>query len=354
MFTVDAHLDLSMNAVEWNRDLTRSLEEIREREKGLTDKPDRGLGVVSLPEMRRGEIGLCVATQIGRYVEPGNPLPGYNSPEIAWAMTQAQLAWYRAMEEAGEMVQIVDRAGLDRHLEQWQSRSADGPLGYVLSLEGADSILTPGHLERSFASGLRAIGLSHYGDGRYCPGTGSTGGLTAMGRELLAEVQRLNLILDMTHLTDEAFWEVLELYDGPLWASHSNCRQLVPDQRQFSDEQIRELCQRDAVIGAAFDAWMLYPNWIRGETEPQTADVRISHVVDHIDHICNLVGDSRFCGIGSDLDGGYGREQCPTDLETIADLARVADILSDRGYSPEDVQGIMHGNWIRKLRDAWS
>ena len=108
------------------------------------------------------------------------------------------------------------------------------------------------------------------------------------------------------------------------------------------------------MIGAAFDAWMLYPNWIRGETEPQTADVRISHVVDHIDHICNLVGDSRFCGIGSDLDGGYGREQCPTDLETIADLARVADILSDRGYSPEDVQGIMHGNWIRKLRDAWS
>src|SRR5262245_28386519 len=140
----DAHLDLAMNAMEWNRDLTRPIEEVRGRERHLTDKPDRGRGTVSFPEMRRGGVGLCVATQIARYVAPDNPLNGWHSQEQAWAMTQAQLAWYRAMEERGELVSIRDRAALDRHLASW----ADGgspdrrAIGYVLSLEGADSIVT--------------------------------------------------------------------------------------------------------------------------------------------------------------------------------------------------------------------
>src|SRR5881296_3671333 len=124
MFILDAHLDLAMNALEWNRDLTRPVSEIRQREQGLNDKPDRGKGTVSLPEMRRGNIGLCVATQIARYVKPGNPLPGWHSPEQAWAQTQGQLAWYRAMEEGGEMRQIKDAAGLRAHVTLWQTRLA--------------------------------------------------------------------------------------------------------------------------------------------------------------------------------------------------------------------------------------
>src|SRR5436190_13207237 len=119
MFIFDAHLDLAMNAQEWNRDLTRPLSEIREREHGLTDWPDRGRGTVCLPELRRGQIGLVVATQIARYSKRTHPLPGWHSPAQAWAMTQGQLAWYRAMEEAGEMVQIKDRSGLERHLALW-------------------------------------------------------------------------------------------------------------------------------------------------------------------------------------------------------------------------------------------
>src|SRR5436309_8634487 len=121
MFIFDAHLDLSMNALEWNRDLTRPISEIRQREKGLTDKKDRGKGTVSFPEMRRGGIGLCVATQIARCVKPGNPLPGWHSPEQAWAQTQGQLAWYRAMEEAGEMIQIRDAAQLQKHVQLWEN-----------------------------------------------------------------------------------------------------------------------------------------------------------------------------------------------------------------------------------------
>src|SRR5690606_21529720 len=143
MLIFDAHLDLSMNALEWNRDLTRPIEEIRARERGLSDKPDRGNNTVSLGEMRRGKVGLCVATLIGRYVKPSNKLPGWNAPEIAWAQTQGQLAWYRAMEDAGQMVQIRNLAELQRHVALWQNPPADAPIGYILSLEGADSILTP-------------------------------------------------------------------------------------------------------------------------------------------------------------------------------------------------------------------
>jgi membrane dipeptidase len=353
MLLIDGHLDLSMNALEWNRDLTRPLAEVRDRERGRSDKVDRGRGVCTLPEMRRGGIGLCIATQIARYVAPGNPLPGWHSPEIAWAMTQGQLAWYRAMEERGQMVQIASRAALQKHVALWQKNPPEGaPVGYILSLEGADSIVELSYLEKAYASGLRAIGPAHYGPGRYSPGTGAEGGLTTAGRELVQEMRRLGIVLDVTHLTDDAFWEALKTYDGPVWASHNNCRALVPHQRQFSDDQLKELIRRDAVIGAAFDAWMMVPGWIRGKTTPADTGVKIETIVDHMDQICQLAGSARHCAIGSDLDGGYGTEQTAGDLDSIADLARLAEILARRGYSPADVAGIMHGNWLRIFHQA--
>ncbi len=355
LLIMDAHLDLAMNAIEWNRDYTRPIDEIRARERGLTDRPDRGRGTISFEEMRRGNIGVCVATQIARYVAPDNPLPGWHSPEQAWAMTQAQLAWYRAMEERGELVQIRDRAGLDRHLDAWTGHSSQhAPIGYVLSLEGADSIVTLQHLERAYQQGLRAVGPAHYGPGVYAQGTNASGGIGAPGRELLREMERLGIILDATHLCDDSFREALDHFQGRVWASHSNCRALVAHNRQFSDDQIRELIDRGAVIGAAFDAWMLAPGWVRGETTPEEAGVTLDTVLNHIDHICQLAGNARHCGIGSDLDGAFGREQCPADVQTIADLARLPDLLAARGYSAADIEGIAHGNFVRFLREAWS
>ena len=354
MLLFDAHLDLSMNALEWNRDLTQSVAEIRRRETGRTDKIDRARGTVALPDMRRGKIGLCVATQIGRYVGPGNPLPGWHSPEIAWAQTQGQLAWYRAMEEAGDMVQIVDAAGLRRHVDLWTNNPPpNAPIGYILSLEGADSIRTPKHLEQAYAQGLRALGPAHYGAGRYSPGTHLPGPLTPIGRELVKEMDRLGMVLDATHLSDEAFWEVLDLFHGPVWASHSNCRKLVPDQRQFDDDQIKALIARGAVIGGALDAWMMVPGWIRGTTTPETSGVKLEHLLDHWDHICQLAGNANHIGIGTDLDGGYGLEQSPGDIDTIADLDRLPAMLTRRGYAAGDIEKAMHGNWISFLLKAW-
>jgi membrane dipeptidase len=376
MLIVDAHLDLAMNAMEWNRDLTRPIDEIRAREAALTDKPDRGRGTVSFPEMRRGGVGLCVATQIARYVAPGSTLSGWHSPEQAWAMTQAQLAWYRAMEERGELVQIRDRAGLEAHVRTWsgathepQVATAANPepratnreprianserIGYILSLEGADSILTPAHLEGAYAQGLRAVGPAHYGPGRYAYGTNSSGDLGTHGRELLREMDRLGIILDVTHLCDESLRDALDHFRGPIWASHSNCRALVPHNRQFSDDQIRELVQRGAIIGAAFDAWMLDPHWVRGASTPAAAGVTLNTVADHIDHVCQTAGNAAHSMIGSDLDGAFGTEQCPSDVDTIADLSKLPEILASRGYSPGDIESITHANFLRFLRSNW-
>lgn len=353
MLIFDAHLDLAMNALEWNRDLTRPLDEICARESGWTDKPDRGRGTVSFPEMRRGGVGVCVATQIARYVKCGNPLPGWHSPEQAWAQTQGQLAWYRAMEERGELVQIRTRGDLARHLELWNSGANERtPIGYILSLEGADSLLSFRHLEDSYAQGLRALGPAHYGPGLYAQGTDATGKFPPRGRELLREMDRLGIILDVTHLTDEEFVEALDLYRGPMWASHSDCRALAPHQRQLSDEQIKALAQRGGVIGAALDAWMMVPNWIRQQTTPEAVGLRLEKLVEHIDHVCQVTGSARHSGIGSDLDGGFGREQTPTDLESIADLRRIPEMLRARGYSEADVQAIAFGNFVRFLAQA--
>jgi membrane dipeptidase len=355
MLIFDAHLDLAMNALEWNRDLRQPIDAIRTREQGLLDKPDRGRGTVCFPELRRGNVGLCVATQIARHVKPGNPLPGWHSAEQAWAASQGQLAWYCAMEEAGELVQVRDGASLDRQLGAWSvPSSSPRPIGYVLSLEGADSLITLTHLERSFAQGLRAIGLSHYGPGTYAAGTDASGGLANRGLELLREMDRLGLILDVTHLTDQGFWQALDHFDGPVWASHCNCRSLVPHQRQLSDEQIRALIARGGVMGMALDAWMMIPGWQRGQTTPDTAGLRLHKLVDHIEHICQIAGNARHVGIGSDLDGGFGREQCPADLATIADLSRLPELLGARGYAPDDIKRIAHENFIQFLKTAWN
>lgn len=354
MFIIDAHLDLSMNALEWNRDLRLPVHAIRERELGLTDKPDRAKGTVALPELRAGNIGLVVATQIARYVAPENPLPGWHSPQQAWAQSQGQLAWYKAMEAAGEMVMIKNKKDLNDHITLWQDGQPNDkkPVGYILSLEGADSIVTIDHLETAWNYGLRAIGPAHYGSGRYANGTDATGQLHAQGRELIKEIERLGLILDATHLCDDAFRDAMELFNGNVWASHNNVRALVDHNRQFSDEMIRTLISKGAVIGAALDAWMMVPNWVRQQSTPEGMHCNLEVIIDHIDHICQLAGNSRHVGIGTDLDGAFGKEQCPYDLDTIADLQKLPEMFMRRGYSAEDIQNIMHGNFLRFMQKA--
>jgi membrane dipeptidase len=202
--------------------------------------------------------------------------------------------------------------------------------------------------------GVRCASLVHYGHGRYAGGTGTEAPLTSIGRELLAEFTRLGVILDLTHLSDQAFFDVLAAFDGPVFASHQNCRALVPRGRQFTDEQLRAVIERDGVIGVACDNWMLLADWpaqSAGGARPHRSAVPISALADHIDHICQLAGNTRHAAIGSDLDGGFGTEQAPDGLDSIADLQKLAAILTDRGYSTEDVALILGGNWIRFFQE---
>jgi membrane dipeptidase len=352
MFIVDAHLDLSMNALEWNRDLRASIKEINEREKHLTDKPDRGLATVSLDELRKGNIGLVVATQIARYVDRNSSLPGWNSPEQAWAQTQGQLAYYKGLERSNDLRPIRNLPELYSHIEIWPSDQHT--IGYILSLEGADSIVSLEYLEIAHEAGLRALGPAHYGPGRYAQGTNATGGIGPKGRELLQKMRELNIILDATHLCDDSFDEAMEHFDGHVWASHHNCRALVDHNRQFSDAQFKELIRRGAVIGMPLDAWMMVPNWERGKSTPKSMGVTLNTMIDHLSHICDLAGNTNHVGMGTDLDGGFGKEQCPNDLETIADLQKIPNLLAKRGFSEDDIKKICHQNWLNFLEKAWA
>ncbi|MCG8649795.1 MAG: membrane dipeptidase [Pirellulales bacterium] len=355
MLIFDAHLDLSLNALEYNRDLRLPLETIRRDEAGMNDLQGRARGTVSFPEMRRAGIGICVATQLAGCMKPAAPVGAWNSPEQAHAMTQGQLAWYRAMERDGQLRQITTGRQLDNHLQQWRSDPETTPIGYVLSLEGADSLRGLDDLEHSYQQGLRALGPAHYGAGRYAMGHDREGPLSNLGRELLQEMDRLGMILDVTHLCEQTFWEALDLFEGPLWASHHNCRALVDDPRQLSDRQIKALAERGAVIGVACDVWMVVPNCQRGVTDHERMrGADLGKLADHVDHICQLLGSAEHTGIGSDLDGGYGTEQTPADLETIADLNRLVEILRRRGYRDSDLKRICHGNFITFLQQAWT
>jgi membrane dipeptidase len=348
MLVIDAHLDLAMNAVMWNRDLALGALETRqiERDEGFTEK-GRCAGTVGLPDLRAGEIGLVFATVIARKNHGQNSDIDFRTHEIAFAQAQGQLAYYREMERQGIIRLIRTRENLAAWKAAWDADPANAPFGFVLLMEGADPIVDPQQARLWWDDGLRMVGLAHYGPSAYAFGTGGAGPLTENGRALLREMDALGMMLDASHLTDESFNQALDLFSGIVLASHSNCRALVPGDRQLDDAMIRRLIKRDAVIGAVMDAWMLQPNWERGVTTNE--GLTLEAVADQIDHVCQLAGNSRHAAIGTDLDGGYGIEQTPCDLDTIADVQRIPDLLRKRGYSEDDIAAIMHGNWLRLL-----
>jgi len=361
MLIADGHLDLAWNALQWNRNLLDSVHTIRSGE-SRGSEAGRALGTVALPEMRAGRIALSFATLLARATGQPSPHIDYASPAQAFGIARGQLAYYRALEEAGEARVITQTAQLDSHLAQWAAWEAaepagqvtTPPLGFVILMEGADPIRDAGQLAEWHAAGLRILGLTHYGVGRYAGGTATDAGLSPNCLPLLREMERVGVILDLTHCSDPAFWQALAHYAGPVLASHSNCRALVPHQRQFSDDQIGAILERDGVIGAVLDAWMLQPGWSIGhDNNLARPQVGLADVVEHIDHVCQLAGDSAHAALGSDLDGGFGREASPCDLDTIADLQKLRGLLGQRGYSEQDVAAILHGNWIRLLRQSW-
>jgi membrane dipeptidase len=349
---IDAHLDLGWSALSFDRDLTLPLDDIRKHEAEMTDERARGHNTVCLPELRKAGVAVAVATLLARSGPVHKFRPAhkrtdldYNAQSIAYAVAHGQLAYYRLLEQQGHLKFIRTRGEFDAHWKAYAADPRSTPLGIILSMEGADPIVNVDQVDYWWQQGLRAVGPAHFGRSHYAYGTGVDGPLSDAGVELIKRFEKIGMLLDVTHLSDISFWQAIEIYHGPLLASHHNCRALVPGDRQLTDEQIKMLIEREAVIGASLDAWMLYPNWIRGQTKSDA--IKLTAVADHIDHIAQLAGSTRHNAIGSDLDGGFGHEQTPGDLKTIADLQKLGDILASRGYSDVDIDGIFHGNWLR-------
>ena len=351
MLIIDSHLDIAFNALEWDRDLTQSITAIREAEAGMAQK-GRGRGVVNFPELRRGGLGLFFVTVHARLASVGRRFPGVRTQDIACAKCRGELAYYQLMESHGILRQIRDLAGLAAHLEEWESDPDSTPLGFVLTMEGADGIVSPDQVGEWWGDGLRVVSLVHYGISAYSHGTQAPGGLTPRGRPMLEALERAGMILDVSHLAEHAFWEALDVFGGPVLATHNGCRALCDHDRQLADRQIQALANRGGVIGTAMDVWMLSPLWDADAMD--NSAITLETVVDHVDHICQVTGSANHAALGTDLDGGYGKEQAPADLDTIADLTEIPGILERRGYGADDIAGIMHGNWLRLLRNAWS
>lgn len=352
----DSHLDLAWNAMTWRRDLRVPLAELNAAEAGMTDQPFRGRATVTLPEIRRARMAVCLGTMMGRVPYGESTLHGstldFPSHQQVYGFARGQLGYYDALQQVNELRFIRTGAELSAHWAEWKqastadpARSNDLPIGMILAMEGADAIDSPEQTQRWFDDGLRCASLVHYGTSAYAVGTGCEGPLTELGRQLLKSFEAVGMILDTTHLSDQSFFEAMDCFAGPVCASHQACRAVVPGQRQFSDQQIRILIERGGVLGVPCDAWMLYPNWVRGKTSRDV--VAIDVLVDHIDHICQLSGNCRHVSIGSDLDGGFGTEQTPRGLDSIADLRKLETSLEQRGYAQPDIDLVMGENWLR-------
>ena len=362
---IDAHLDIAWNALSYDRDQLLELDRMREAESGMSGS-SRGNCTVSLPEMRRANVRVCLGTLLCRSFPEDLPELDANLGEIgdrshgqvilredldfanqtiACAAAQGQLAYYRLLEQQGH-VQLIGSA--DELERLWAEN--DAPLGLILSMEGCDPIVEPSQARWWFQQGLRTACLAHYGPSAYAMGTGGDGPLTAKGRELLGEFGELGLVLDLVHTADLAFAEALDLFEGAVFISHGNCRALVEHDRQISDQQIAAVVGRGGVIGVVMDEWMLVPGYVRGDSQRRRAS--LESLVAHIDHICSIAGDTDHVAIGSDLDGGFGTEQTPLGLETIADLHQIAEVLIQQGYSDSQVNQVFSGNWLRFFRES--
>lgn len=346
---IDAHLDMAYNACALGRNLLAKLDDLRTWE-ARHPVPDSqaGTAMVTLPELRAGRVAVAGASL---YVEPGRkshptPHPTYSTPEQANRLAVQQLDYYlRLSDEQDDVVLLRDNNDLEGVLTSWKE---DKPVtGLFIVMEGAEPILDPDDVGWWVERGLRGIGLTWSAGTRYAGGNANPGPLTDLGRDLLNRMADYNLILDISHLWTDAAFDVLERYPGPVIATHCNPRHFVDHPRMISDDLIRLLAERDGVMGMVACNPMIKAGWRGGDQRPP-----LERMVDLMDHVCQVTGSARHIAIGSDLDGGYGREASPDGLDSIADLQKFEGLLKARGYSEAQITGILSENWLRKMKET--
>jgi len=342
---VDGHEDIAFNALQ-GRDFLESALEKRTVE-DVNVQHERGLATVGLPELLRGGVRVVFATiwvAPAEHAEFAGGATCYSTPEEAHEQAKDQLEYYVKLTASPFVRLVRTRSDLEFILR------SNGPrIGLVLLMEGADPLITPNEARSWFDAGVRIIAPAWHRT-RYAGGTGDPGPLTTDGRELMIQMKRAGLVLDVSHMAEESFFEALELFDGPVLASHSNCRTYVPTDRQLSDEMIQALVKRDAVIGIVPYNKFLKPDWKRNESPK--SEVTLADVIRHMKHVWNIAGDKHHVAIGSDFDGGFGAESIPEELDTIADLQKIGPALKGEQLPEAEVRNILSENWLRTLRNV--
>lgn len=352
---IDAHQDIAYNMFSFGRDYRQSAAETRAREAD-TRIPElqNGQSTLGWPEYQQARLAVIFATLFvlpRKYKTNESERVDFATFDEAYRLTRTQMDIYnRLVEESPDKFTLIkDRIQLVKHLEAWEATPQQShPVGLVLSMEGAEGVSGPAELEEWWEQGLRLIGPVWAGT-RYCGGTYEGGKFTSEGFSLLENMAELGYTLDIAHMQTEPALQALDRYQGAIIASHANARALLkedPTQRHLSDAVIRGLVERDGVIGVVPFNRFLLSGWKNTDSREL---VRLEMVVDHIDHICQIAGDAQHVGLGTDYDGGFGWPAIPLELNTIADLPKLAQPLSHRGYTPAEIEAIFHGNWQRLL-----
>jgi membrane dipeptidase len=355
---VDAHQDIAYTALNFGRDYRRAAYATRRLEARRFASLPNGLATLGLPDALLGRVAVVFATL---FVAPRTKKDSaddpfdrmrYETPAQAERLALEQYDYYRRLEdESGRVRLIRTEADLDAVLATWADGTDlfDHRQGLVLLMENADPIREPAQFEEWYERGVRIVGPA-WSISRYSHGTGYPGGLTKLGRELLEVMASFNAILDLSHMAEAAYLEAVDRYEGQvLIASHSNPRRFCDTDRHLSDLMIRRLAERDGVMGIVFYNRFLSNEWRSGD--PKQAISRWTPI-DAIDAVCQITGSAAHVGIGTDFDGGFGAESIPEGFDTVSDLLWLAQGLRERGYGQADIEAILSGNMLRKLRQA--
>ena len=356
MNIVDAHQDLAWNVLCFGRDYMRSAAETRQLEHGNETPKHNGDTLLGWPDYQKGRVGIIFSTL---YATPARRKLGewdvesYLDQPQAFERYQAQLdVYHRMVDEAPDKFRLLlTQSDLATHLAEWQPETATPPVGLVILMEGAEAVSSPADLYEWWERGVRLIGLAWAGT-CFCGGTGEPGPLTKDGYEILEAMADIGFSLDISHMDEAAVLQSLDAYPGSILASHANAAALLKgmDSNRFlSDRVIQGLLERDAVIGVVPFNRFLLPGWTERDGRHL---VSLEHVVAQIDYICQMAGDARHVGLGSDFDGGFGLQSVPHDVDTVADLNKIAPLLLEKGYTEEDVAAVLKDNWINYLQKS--
>ncbi len=353
MFIVDGHEDIAYNVLNFGRDYRHSVAETRRLE--ADGNHPNGVATVGLPDSLLGRVAIVCGTiftapeRTSGFMQ--SETPHYKTPAEANRLANLQLDYYQRLADQTDKVQLVrTQAELDAVLETWapEKSFADHHQGIVMLMENADPILEPKQFEEWYERGVRIVGPAWLGT-RYCGGTGEPGPLTDLGRDLLDVMAGFNAILDLSHMAEASFLEAVDRYEGIVIASHSNPRHFRNSDRHLSDEMIQRLAERDGVMGIVVYNNFLINDWKKGSPRSK---VPFTTVLDAIDYVCQLTGSPAHVGIGTDFDGGFGVESIPEGMNSVTDLWQIGDGLRERGYAEADIEAVLGGNMLRKLRQS--